>query len=395
MYNSNPDTVDFKKSEIFLFDKFYQSKESSQFKEEINLIIYFSYRSDFIPIDYNNQIWTTDCGWGCMIRASQMIFAKCIYMIKYNKSHSLKSENNIKESFYSEYKNKYNLINDTVELFLEIKKTNNNTSGNETLLDNNSIFQDFSIYNICNLGLNYGKGPGVWFSDINMVNIFKELNEKFKTVDNTEIFTFNENVIYEEEILTKCFTEKNCECIQKKIICQCLKIKNKNYVFNRSGIIFISFRVGLSSIDEKYVNPIKKLYSIKNNVGVIGGKNNYALYFIGVQEDKFLYLDPHFKQESCKSINDYYENHQQTYMKKNIYFLNIKSATPAFTFGVYFSSMEQFKQLRYSLFSYSKIENYLFKYKTLDDNINLGNINNDVNEEFKFVEEDDFCVVSK
>ena len=45
-------------------------------------IIYFSYRNNFNPISNNNMFrltYTSDSGWGCMIRCGQMIMSRGLY----------------------------------------------------------------------------------------------------------------------------------------------------------------------------------------------------------------------------------------------------------------------------------------------------------------------------
>ena len=179
-----------------------------------------------------------------------------------------------------------------------------------------------------------------------------------------------------------------------------MKIKDKYYSIQKNGIIFVSSRVGLDSIDPQYYTPIIRLFSIKNNLGLIGGKGNYALYFIGVTGDNHLiHLDPHLNQSSIKSINKLYEpRYQQTYLDKKFYFLNIKYASPAFTFGLYFTNVQEFKQIQYTLKLYSKMDNPIIKYKALDSSLAQeinDNINNKDEVDYKCIEEDDFCVISK
>jgi hypothetical protein len=168
-------------------------------------------------------------------------------------------------------------------------------------------------------------------------------------------------------------------------------------MLTRKGVIFVSCRVGLENIDPQYFIPITRLFSIKNNIGLIGGKGNYALYFIGVTDDHHLiYLDPHFKQTSLTNINDVYlPESQKTYFNKKFYFLDFKQASPAFTFGLYFSSVNEFRQIQYSLKLYSKTENAIFKYKGIDDTIEVNFEEANIEDQYNCEEIDDFCVISK
>ena len=387
--NFNTSFVDFNKFiRIRLYDKDFNIKsELDQLNSELNFILYFSYRSDFYPIQSEDYSWTTDCGWGCMIRASQMMLSRAVYKINLN--DSIENEE-IKEEYYYEGSRKLKVCYNTLLLFIETKEEN-------TL--NGCIQQPFfSIANICKEGLSFGKRAGDWFSDVNMVNIFCRINKDTQLIQNTEILTFNDNLIEEEEILKTCFKEHLCKCIENNIKCDCLKIKDKSYKLIKKAIIFVSCRVGLDNIDPQYFIPITRLFSIKNNIGLIGGKGHYALYFIGVTDDHHLiYLDPHYKQTSITNINDLcLPDAQQTFLKKKFYFLDFKNASPAFTFGVYFNSVTEFKQIQYSLKLYSKIENAIFKYKGLDKmDVIPEEIDIEEKMEFNCEEVDDFCVISK
>lgn len=46
-------------------------------------------------------------------------------------------------------------------------------------------------------------------------------------------------------------------------------------------ILVIPLRLGLSDLNASYVGAIKVAFENKQNIGIIGGRPNHALYFIG------------------------------------------------------------------------------------------------------------------
>jgi hypothetical protein len=66
--------------EIQIFDEKF-SKQDEKLINILQNIPWFSYRKNFNQIKDKEIIYTTDAGWGCMIRASQMILAQGIYKL--------------------------------------------------------------------------------------------------------------------------------------------------------------------------------------------------------------------------------------------------------------------------------------------------------------------------
>lgn len=62
--------------------------------------------------------------------------------------------------------------------------------------------------------------------------------------------------------------------------------------------------LGVSNIQPEFYDTLKLFLSLKQTVGAIGGKPRSALYLIGYQSNKILFLDPHLVQESCMNEND-------------------------------------------------------------------------------------------
>ena len=117
---------------------------------------------------------------------------------------------------------------------------------------------------------------------------------------------------------------------------------NDNYIFKKGGIVFISFRLGLyNNIDSAYIKVIPKLFEIfHNNLGFVSGKKDRAYYFIGVQNDKLIFADPHYNQQTTNNTDKDYES----YYTENLYLLDFKDLSSELTIGIGIFNKSQFKQ---------------------------------------------------
>lgn len=68
----------------------------------------------------------------------------------------------------------------------------------------------------------------------------------------------------------------------------------------RGVIIFIPVRLGGEKFNPVYTECIKSVFSHQSTLGIIGGRPRHSLYFVGVQEDKLIYLDPHLCQDAVE-----------------------------------------------------------------------------------------------
>lgn len=55
-------------------------------------------------------------------------------------------------------------------------------------------------------------------------------------------------------------------------------------------LLIIPLRLGLSEINPIYIDGLKKCFEIPGTVGMVGGRPNRALYFIGYVGEEALYL---------------------------------------------------------------------------------------------------------
>ena len=394
-----------KDSPIYILHKEYDPNETKamiKLNKELDKFLLITYRSNYKEqINSKNESkYTSDCGWGCMIRSSQMIFSRVIYKIfKFKKEEKVSSElivnsiipffmdDNIYISDINKDKNEYIKIRmdnyiEQLNKFLEEKTIKNEYKK----LNIKSIDPPFSIHKICILGELYGRTCGEWFSDFELPKIYEIINSTFNIISNLSILHFNSDLEV-HKVIEKCLErieDINASNLSEKEYF--MNEKKEKYIMKRMGAIFVSVRLGVSSIAPEYFPSIRKLFQCKQFLGFIGGKVNSASYFIGYNEEGFLYLDPHYNQESNNSLD---LNNFKTYIQKTVYILPFKSLQCAFTMGFLFRDVNEFRELYFYLKSLTVDKNCCFHiqfepYKVDDINVLQKEIENFNNESDDF-----------
>ena len=63
-------------------------------------------------------------------------------------------------------------------------------------------------------------------------------------------------------------------------------------------MIIVVIRLGAEKTEPKLKPMLIDLFKMKYFNGMIGGKPTKALYFVGVDDEELVYLDPHYVQPS-------------------------------------------------------------------------------------------------
>lgn len=58
-------------------------------------------------------------------------------------------------------------------------------------------------------------------------------------------------------------------------------------------IILLPMRIGIDKIPEYCIPSLKFCLTTPFTIGIVGGKQDAAIYFVGFQDEHFIYLDPH------------------------------------------------------------------------------------------------------
>ena len=115
----------------------------------------------------------------------------------------------------------------------------------------------------------------------------------------------------------------------------------------KSLFIIQCVRLGMEDVPEQYFKLIKSVFDIPQCVGIMGGKERKALYFVGHEGNNLIFLDPHYVHDAMKikdaNSNFNLKNYTCSTPKK----LPMTSLDPWLAFGYYIkdeSDYIQFKQ---------------------------------------------------
>ena len=390
--------------EIQIFDIKYLKQE--ELLNKLKNIPWFSYRENFEQIkDDENIVYTSDAGWGCMFRASQMILAQGLFKLynlknlyefinqffayfydnkipikfmckpqKEKQEENNKEENNknIFESF--EIIEKENKLFDLSFIDLSSEMIHGLENMSERKSNSEYIIPPFSIRNLIKFekySNKFGKKLGEWFSNYDTIRLICTINKRMNSHKdcNFKVLNFNEGVIKINEIINNCLEEfeedkdlSDFEILSLSSI-ECADIVNNNlendkyifnkkkYIFKHKFILFVSVRHGLYTLEEDYYDEVLKVFDIETNIGMIGGKNTRAFYFIGKCGNNLIFLDPHYVQQTLTLKQIGTIDVQDTYIPNDIFYMNVEELSPSFSIGFAVNDMKNFKKLMKKLSS--------------------------------------------
>jgi cysteine protease ATG4 len=227
--------------------KLHQQHIFKTFDEDINTRLWFTYRKEFPAI--NGTKYTSDAGWGCMLRSAQMLIGQAFLVHFLGRGWSLFSENSI----------------GCEKLHREIISWFNDRLSNKC---------PFGLHRLLLIANNkIGKKVGDWFGPGSIILIVRDALEMAKEfipiLKNINIYVAQDCTIYKQDVLEMCLSKKNDE--------------EKSALLFTPVIVLVSVRLGGEELNEIYIPTLKMFLEMDNCLGIIGGKPKHSLYFIGYQ----------------------------------------------------------------------------------------------------------------
>lgn len=262
-----PDDIPRTKDPVWILGKKYDAlKELEEIRKDIRSRLWFSYRKGFVPIGDTGI--TSDKGWGCMLRCGQMVLAQALYFLRLGR-----------EWMWTPL------------------------TCNEVYLKILQLFEDercapYSIHQIALTGKSEGKQVAEWFGPNTIAQVLKKLttwDEKNSLVIHVAL----DNLLVTSEIKRLCqgTSKSNKDSFREGISRDRSQFREMNKTW-KPLILIIPLRLGITDINPIYLNAFKACFTFQQSLGIIGGKPNHALYFIGCVGNDVIFLDPHTTQPS-------------------------------------------------------------------------------------------------
>lgn len=329
---------------IYLFNKEISLKNEYEINDILNSFLYFTYRTGLINMKtIGSKNYTSDCGWGCMIRCSQMILSKSLIEKKIFdlRQNNINIDDNIikkiREEVLALFNDNYLPVEEIknhpdYQCFWElIKEVEKEDPEYKTIL---KVVPPYSIHILSKIG----DCAGVFTSDMNMIYVFTNINSDI--FNDINIINFCVGIINTKKLFNEFCEQYNGSNNPNNS--EIIHYDQNDYVFKKGGIIFISFRLGSDLLDPNYYDLIPLIFAkFRNNFGMIGGNRKRGYYFIGIQgKDQLIIADPHFAQETKNNSEEFYE----TYHANNLYLFSIKEMRCQFSLCIGVFNAQQLNQ---------------------------------------------------
>jgi cysteine protease ATG4 len=297
-----------------------------EFKLDFKSRLWFTYRTDLPTLPGSHL--RSDVGWGCMLRCGQMLVAQALIVHFLHRDWRWHPSRGTDETWHRQI----------IRYFGDASSPNS----------------PFSIQTLVTIGHESGRKAGDWYGPASIAYALRSaLLLSQQQVPNGHLSTLSiyiarDGVVYKQDILDECYgiavelsetynkqqqqqqqwepnlqqvTNNNpqpvgnvetqqCHATVQQSLQQQLQATEQQENQQpqqsqqelsprhwRSVIVLIPMRLGGETVNPMYVPYIKTLLNCQHCIGIIGGKPKHSLYFIGWQEDKLIYLDPHCCQE--------------------------------------------------------------------------------------------------
>ncbi|ANZ76419.1 BA75_04077T0 [Komagataella pastoris] len=241
---------------------------SQSFIDDVYSKIWLTYRAGFPPIardkdsptftlgallrgqfDFNEVGFTSDAGWGCMIRTSQSLLANALLFLHLGRDWVFKA------------KDPANVDHDRIiSWFVDIPD------------------EPFSIHNFVQQGIKCcDKKPGEWFGPSAASRAIKNLCKEYTPCGLRVYLSSDCGDVYDTEVRELAYGDSD--------------------TFTPI-LILLGIRLGVEKVNPVYWDSLRECLSLKQSVGIAGGRPCSSHYFYGFQGDYLFYLDPHLPQKA-------------------------------------------------------------------------------------------------
>uniref|UniRef100_A0A914X332 Cysteine protease n=1 Tax=Plectus sambesii TaxID=2011161 RepID=A0A914X332_9BILA len=334
---------------VFILGREFNAKQDlEEIKHFIRSRLWFTYRKNFMPIGGTGPV--SDQGWGCMLRCGQMLLAQSLIVRHLGREWIWDRDH--KERVY------WNILR---------------------------LFQDkkscmYSLHQIAQMGVSERKEVGEWFGPNTAAQVLKKL-AIYDEWSRLAVHVAMDNLVIEQDVKLLCKSQPrprrrtdsehlegatasaSASLTIPEGCCSAASINSdlspapstvstdapsaaptetpsNNW---RPLLLIVPLRLGLTEMNMCYLKAIKEYFALPHCVGIIGGRPNHALYFLGVVGDELLYLDPHECQPAVDLDED--ESDDSSYHCPFLLHMPFDRVDPSLALGFLCMNESEFDEL--------------------------------------------------
>ncbi|PWA14416.1 hypothetical protein CCH79_00011076, partial [Gambusia affinis] len=297
---------------VWILGKEYNAlTEKDDILSDVTSRLWFTYRKNFPPIEGDcvpgGTGPTSDTGWGCMLRCGQMILGEALMCRHLGRDWRWAREQKQRE----EYISILNAFIDKKDSYYSIHQIGEWRWPDASDKIENAFIKSFSLFlnAAAQMGVGEGKPIGQWYGPNTVAQVLKKL-AVFDTWSRLVVHVAMDNTVIIEEIKRLCmpWLDLAGDAAGEGEVNGCLEgacaLAEEETALWRPLVLLIPLRLGLSDINEAYIETLKQCFMLPQSLGVIGGKPNSAHYFIGYVGEELIYLDPHTTQPAVEPCDD-------------------------------------------------------------------------------------------
>lgn len=357
-------------------DEDYVMGDVEAFRKDFASRLWLTYREDFPPLPASSL--TSDCGWGCMLRAGQMMLAQALVLHflgrdwTWSEALSLQPLDtetwtataakrlvaSLEASLQGSPKHSHQGLSAAPQPGASVSAEEADAHLKEMYHRRlvswlgDSISAQLGLHRLVRIGLTMGKQAGDWYGPAVVAHIIKRAVEEAMDPGLAAVTAYvsQDCTVYSADVV---------DCHRAEAAGQPSdrpshsppppqdRQQESTPTPTRAVIILVPVRLGGEKTNPEYFDLVKSILSLDYCLGIIGGKPKQACYIVGFQDDSLIYMDPHY----CQSFVDVSTSDfpLQSYHCPSPKKMPFTKMDPSCTIGFYSRSVEDFERIRQEL----------------------------------------------
>ncbi|XP_068599453.1 cysteine protease ATG4C [Brachionichthys hirsutus] len=340
------------------------------FRKDFTSRVWLTYREEFPPLP--SSTLTSDCGWGCMLRAGQMMLAQGLALHFLGRdwtwsgalalqpldteTWTTTAAKRLVASLEASLQGPPGPPGDRSSPVHQVRAQGAAEEADAHLKEiyHRTLISWFGdgpsdllgLHRLVRLGLTMGRQAGDWYGPAVVAHILKKAVEE--AVDpglaGVTAYVSQDCTVYSADVIDSHRAPRPEGSGAPPSPQNDQPASASTPTDGRSVIILVPVRLGGEKTNPDYFNFAKSILSLEYCLGIIGGKPKQACYFVGFQDDSLIYMDPHY----CQSFVDVSASDfpLQSYHCPSPKKMPFSKMDPSCTIGFYSRSVQDYERIR-------------------------------------------------